>query len=108
MLQYKMLVLSGPAQGRDGGYSDWYDRVYIPQVMAQDGFASARRFRLAEKLTDGKAAPWAAIYDFETDDLNAMLAKMNRVMEAREVALSEHLDINSASVLIYEEMGQGG
>src|SRR5690349_14004271 len=46
----------------------WYDDVHLPEILAFDGFTSARRFA----PVDG-TGPFVAIYEIEADDLQAAL-----------------------------------
>jgi hypothetical protein len=50
---------SSPEQLAD--YEDWYDKKHIPEVLAIEGFVSARRLR----LLDGET--FVVIYEIDTD-----------------------------------------
>lgn len=61
--------LSAPEH--DAEFNTWYDKVHLPQVVALDGFVSARR--LAPVADDG---PCVALYEIESDDLQAVIDKL--------------------------------
>ena len=59
---------------RAAEYNTWYDEVHLPEVVAVDGFVSARRY--APVNDDG---PYVAMYEIEGDDLQAILQGMLEV-----------------------------
>jgi len=62
-----LLVESHPsAPERDTEFNEWYETVHMPEVLALDGFVSARRFR---PVRPGE--PYVAVYDIEADDVVA-------------------------------------
>ena len=75
--QYFM-VLTDPVAGQEGAYNDWYDNRHLADVLDVDGFVSAQRFSLSrQKGPDGAAvSQYLAIYEMETDDVDATLAKL--------------------------------
>jgi len=75
--QYFM-VLTDPVEGQDDAYNDWYDNRHLADVLAVDGFVSAQRFRLShQKSPEGVASSrYLAIYEMETDDIDATLAAL--------------------------------
>ena len=67
-----ILVESYPSSPeREQEYNTWYDEVHLGELMALDGFVSARRLR----PVDGNG-PYVAIYEIEGDDLQAILNGM--------------------------------
>lgn len=105
MARYKLVVLSNPTEGQEEEYHHWYQHVHLPQVIACDGFVSAQRFKLAADLTDGKAKPYLAIYEIETDDLTAMLAAVAAKSGTELLSVSEAIDTATAYTAVYEEFG---
>ena len=57
---------------REQEYNTWYDEVHLQELVALDGFVSARRLR----PVDGDG-PYVALYEIEGDDLQAVLQGMN-------------------------------
>jgi len=67
-----ILVESRPsAPDREQEYNIWYDEVHLGELMALDGFVSARRFR----PVNGEG-PYVAVYEIEGDNLQAILDNM--------------------------------
>ena len=59
-----LLVESRPsAPERDAEFNEWYESVHMPEVLALDGFVSARRFR---PVRPGE--PYVAVYEIDADD----------------------------------------
>ncbi|HEV2677456.1 MAG TPA: hypothetical protein VGV37_23200 [Aliidongia sp.] len=75
--QYFM-VLTDPVEGQDAAYNDWYDNQHLADVLAVDGFVSAQRFSLShQKGPEGAlVSKFLAIYEMETDDVDATLATL--------------------------------
>lgn len=106
MPRYKMVVNSYPAEGREDDYNDWYQNVHLGELVALKGFTSARRFRLAGKLVEGEAAPYMAIYEIETDDIDAVLQGLMDAAENSRINMSDAIDVNRATAVVYEEFGE--
>ena len=81
MTHYKLLVMTQPKPGREAEYDKWYDEVHLVEMCQVPGFKSAQRFRLrptpkaeaggVEYVSPG--LDYLAIYEVETDDLDALL-----------------------------------
>jgi hypothetical protein len=71
MPDYKFVVFSNPAPGREDEYNDWYDGVHIGDVVAVPGFTSAKRFRLVPGREEMPDHRYLAIYDISSDDIDA-------------------------------------
>jgi hypothetical protein len=67
-----ILVETRPSSpDRDQEYNTWYDEVHLKELVALDGFVSARRLR----PVDGDG-PYVALYEIEGDNLQAVLQTM--------------------------------
>jgi hypothetical protein len=77
---------------RDQEYNRWYDEVHLPELVALDGFVSARRLRPVEG--DG---PYLALYEIEGDDLQAILNNMRA--NARRLHMSDALQLDPPPVM---------
>lgn len=60
---------NSPAEAAE--YHKWYEETHIPEVVAVDGFVSARRFQSL-----GDDDPFVAIYEIEADDIEAVQARL--------------------------------
>lgn len=104
MPRYKLIAFTAPvSKEREREYNEWYQSVHLRQVVAIDGMRSAQRFRLAVNVGEEEAAPYLAIYDIETDSIEAV---MNEISSR---AGTEHMFISDAMAapraVVYEEFG---
>ena len=105
MPRYKMVVSSYPVAGREAEYNDWYQNIHLGELVSLKGFVSARRFRLAAKLVEGEAAPYMAIYEIETDDVEAVLEHLKNEAYNSRINMSEAIDTSRTTAVVYEEFG---
>lgn len=105
MGKYKLIVLSGPASGKEDEYNDWYQNTHLADVVAVDGIVKAQRFRHAADLGGGTGHKYLAIYDIETDDLEATFAKVGESSESGAMFLSDSLDLDNIVATAFEEFG---
>ena len=100
-----MLVMSQPVAGREDEYNDWYQHVHLHEVVALPGFTSARRFRRARSLVAGDTYPYLAVYEIETDDIDAVLDGLRAAAENKDLNMSDALDTGHTRAVVYEEFG---
>ncbi|SEP10488.1 DUF4286 family protein [Trujillonella endophytica] len=72
------VVQAAPADpSREDEFNDWYSGTHVPELLAVEGFVSARRYRLTGD--DGSAThPYLAVYEIEAEDLAAPLRELRR------------------------------
>ena len=104
MSRYVLVVFTNPVEGREDEYNDWYQNVHLGDVVAVKGFKSAQRFRLVKPLNDQKAYPYLAIYEIETDDIEAALDDMQSRANTPRMMLSPALSEDLYAVT-YEPFG---
>jgi hypothetical protein len=100
MARYIQTVLTGPVEGADDEFNRWYDGTHLREVLSVPGFVSARRFASA---TPGEPR-YLAIYEIETDDLDATLAAM--AARAQSLTMSDALDRSTVVIGVYEVLGE--
>jgi hypothetical protein len=66
---------ASPEEAAD--YHKWYNEVHIPEILAIDGFVSARRFEPMDP--DG---PFVAIYEIDADDVEAARARLTEATQS--------------------------
>jgi hypothetical protein len=106
MPRYKMIVMSRPTEGREDEYNDWYQNVHLRELVALPGFQAAQRYRIAASLVEGEAHPYLAVYELETDDIDATLQGLRDAAGSAAIAMSDALDTESTFAVIYEEFGE--
>lgn len=77
-----LVVLSNPISvEHDAEFNDWYNKVHIPEILAQPGFRSARRFKAVAKVP-GEGMPshrYLAIYAIDAvSDAMAVASKTSQ------------------------------
>ncbi len=79
MAKYVLVALNGPTpgEGNEEIYNDWYHDVHIPDLLATPGVVSAKRYKTVFTKTGKMTWPYVAIYEIETDDINAVYKHMN-------------------------------
>ena len=83
-----ILVESRPSSPeREQEYNTWYDEIHLGELVALDGFVSARRFR----PVDGEG-PYVAVYEIEGDNLQAILDNM--IANAGQLHMSDALQLD--------------
>lgn len=106
MPRYKMIVLSQPAEGREAEYNDWYQNFHLNQVVNIRDIQSAQRFRLVRKLVEQReASPYAAIYEIETEDIDAVLDELRAAAGTEALKISPALATDFTNATVYEEFG---
>ncbi|MGW6361712.1 hypothetical protein ACWFR5_42730 [Streptomyces sp. NPDC055092] len=82
------------APEREAEYHAWYDEVHLPEVVALDGFVSARRLAPA----DG-TGPFVALYEMEADDLPAAVDRLQEAVMRGELRMSDALRTDPMPVM---------
>lgn len=101
-----MIVLSQPAEGREAEYNDWYQNFHLSQVVNIRCIKSAQRFRLARKLVEQReASPYAAIYEIETEDIDAVLDELRAKAGTESLKISQAIATDFTNATVYEEFG---
>jgi hypothetical protein len=91
--EYTLIVSSGPAEGREDEYNDWYDNIHLPEFVALPGVISGRRFKV---VADGKPT-YSAIYEL-AEDPDKVMGAMSEGIKNGTVHMSDALDMTSLSI----------
>jgi hypothetical protein len=105
MARYKMLVLSRPMPGKEDEYNDWYQNTHLKQIVALPGFVSAQRFKLAVNMRDDDGYPYMAIYEIDTDDVDAAFQILQNAAGDGAIAVSQAFDYATVYASIFEPFG---
>lgn len=105
MARYRMIVLSDPVEGRADECDDWYQNTHLRQMVSLTDFRCAQRFRLARSMGDRKSWSYAAIYEIETDDIDAVRREIESAAASGRLEISDALAREFAYAAIYEEAG---
>ena len=74
---------------RDAEYNAWYSNEHLRDVVAIDGFLSARRF-----VPVGDAGPYVAIYEVEFDDLRDAVTALTDAFSSGALPLSDAMQMD--------------
>ena len=105
MTRYKMLVLSRPMPGKENEYNDWYQNTHLKQIVSLPGFVSAQRFKLAVNVSGDDGHPYMAIYEIETDDVDAAFQSVQTAAGDGAIAVSQAFDYATVHASIFEPFG---
>ena len=104
MPRYKALVYTNALPGKDADFNRWYDEVHVPEVVQMTKAVAAQRFALTDhQQSEAPPQRYLTIYEFDCDpkefseSLNVGAGKMD---------LGDSLDSKSASVVIYDTIGE--
>ena len=107
MARYVILALTNPTEGKEGEFNRWYDDHHIDDVIDVPGFVSARRFRLAERQYQQNRTPnrhrYLALYEIETDDLDATLDDLYSRVGTPAMLMSDAIDLDGMNAPVFEQ-----
>ncbi len=103
MARHVYAVFTNPVEGREDDYNDWYDNRHLDDVMAAAGFTTSRRLRLSA-TNPAQRSPhrYLALYEIDTDDIDAVNAALLSAAGTDALPLSDALDLTSLSGGYYE------
>ena len=108
MARYKLVTQTRPVEGREAEYNEWFQNVHMRQVVALPGFRGAQRYRLARSLDPSPPAPYLAIYDIETTDIDAVLGGLLNASQRGLLTMCDAFlnEPQHRIAAIYEEFGE--
>jgi|EndMetStandDraft_4_1072995.scaffolds.fasta_scaffold44393_3 hypothetical protein len=102
MARYAMVVQSRPREGREADYNAWYDEVHLADVAALPGVVSGRRFEFAGGMVGEPGQPYLAIYEIETEDMQAFVAELGRRLTDGTMRQTDAMDGSASVVWFYK------
>lgn len=96
MATYVHLVMVNALEGQDDEFNKWLDGHHIPEVVKSGDMVKCHRFEVAAEEADNPKATkrYMHIYEVETDDLTATIAKLEAFRPQR-TPLSPALDTSN-------------
>jgi hypothetical protein len=93
---------------QDTEFNDWYTNTHLTDVLKVPGFVAATRFSLLDKqLLDEVELPkqrYLAIYELDTDDVDAAAAGLQTAIESGGVFVSDTLDPSTVAAHFYQQI----
>jgi hypothetical protein len=74
-------------------YHRWYDEQHLREVAGLDGFVAARRYTPLDGDGDGDGS-FVAIYEIESDDLQATFASLADAATRGDVFMSDAIEMD--------------
>jgi hypothetical protein len=105
--KYKMIVFTNAVEGKDKDFNDWYQNTHLKQIVSIKSYVQAQRFRFHTNIVPNGPNParYMAIYDIETDDINAALGAMNDLAASGGLSVPDSMD-QAIVGAVYEEFGE--
>lgn len=102
MADYSYVVLSNAVPGREAEFEDWYGNRHLDDVIAVDGFTSARLYRLADPAAaDAPPQRYMALYTMTTADPGTLLEGLRIQVESGQMAMSEAFSQEGLATHLY-------
>lgn len=98
MARCKFIVMVNAKDGRDEEFNRWYDERHLADVCAIPGVISAERARLV--AGDGSFR-YLTMYEFDTEDPEAVLAEITRRSGTEQMPLSDALDVEKVYMGVF-------
>jgi hypothetical protein len=103
---YRLLVLSNPIDSTDKDFEDWYVNQHLGDVIAVEGFVAAPLFKLSRPNRGEFGTRYAAIYELETDDLEAVDDEIESRRNTPALPLSEAMNTGSVTAAYFEAISE--
>lgn len=93
MSRYIMLAMTNAVPGREEEFNDWYTNEHLREVAQAPGIRAAQRFELAstQRYIGEYPFHYLAIYEIETDDLQATVDYLNEHVGTERVPVRHEL-----------------
>jgi hypothetical protein len=102
MAKYVYVVMTNPVEGREDEFNDWYTNGHLADILRL-GFQSAQRFQLASMRSPQVCGQkYLAIYEVETDDIDAVNEAMIKAAGTPALQLSTAMDFASIQTWFFE------
>lgn len=95
MQKHLFVVYTNAKDGRDDEFNEWYDNRHIPDVLKVPGVVSAKRYVLSGfQRPTPHPYKYMAIYEIETDDLEAVSNEIARRVGTPVMPRSDALSLD--------------
>ncbi len=89
MAKHMLVVFTNAAEGKHDEFNRWYNDVHLGDVLKVDGFVAAQRFELKGMNDEESPHRYLALYEIETDDIDAVVKGLEEAAAAGTMALSD-------------------
>jgi hypothetical protein len=99
--KYVLVVASSPRRGREADYSEWYDKVHLPDVCKTTGVLNGRRIVALESSPATPPGAQLSIFDLDVDDPAQVMAEIMERTKSGEFGSSDAVDPASVKIWYY-------
>jgi hypothetical protein len=105
---FQLVILTKAVEGRKDELAHWYDAVHIPDHLRVPGYISARRHGVDRLDGPADSLHWdfMTVYELETEDPSAAIAKARRRLGTGEMPVSAALDMTMTLALLAAPVGR--
>jgi hypothetical protein len=103
MSKHLLLVMTNATEGREHEFNDWYDNRHLADVLKVPGIVAAQRFALSPVQRMAPPLPWSyfAIYEIETDDLNATVEALSSRSGTELMPISDAMQTERQAFVVH-------
>jgi hypothetical protein len=103
MSRHLFVVLTSPTAGMEEEFNDWYTNKHLSDVLQLESYVSAQRYRYVPKSADDVPyRPYLAIYETETDDVQATQRRLTETVDTPAMEFSPAIDRSQSIGWYYE------
>ena len=97
------IALTNPVSGKEDEYNEWYTNTHLEEVVAIEGFISARRYRLSEaQMFEDQAYQYLAIYEVENGCGSKIIENLESAIPL--MTISSAIDLDAGLGLLVESI----
>ena len=89
--RYRYVALVNATPGQDDAFNEWHTNTHMREVIEATGFEFSERMKLVPGTNQGDAYGYLITMEIESDDPQAVLAKMAAAVESGKIGLSDTL-----------------
>lgn len=104
MKRYMLIVLSNPKDGQEEEFKRWYLEQHIPDCLQVPGFVSGKLLPAAGQqpsLQREKRWNYLALFELETDDLNAVLVELEQRLNTSRMPISDAFSFDGFHIEVF-------
>ncbi|MGE0668325.1 MAG: hypothetical protein AB7O49_17350 [Sphingomonadales bacterium] len=100
MADHLLVAISNAQPGREDEYSNWYESIHMPEVLALPGFVAAQRFAPAQAPADGPSR-YMAVYEIE-GDVDAAMGGLMGAVRGGTLNMTDAIDSKTVTMVVYK------
>lgn len=106
MPRFKMIAHTKPMPGREAEFNEWYQNTHLPDICSIPGVVGAQRYVEAAAMMGADDRKYLAIYDIETDDIDAVHNAIIQATISGKFTPSSANDVANSYLVSFVEFGE--